>query len=184
MDGFTYVDGIVAAIIIISALLAYSRGIVRETLAIVGWIAAAIVAYAFAAPAGEFISTLPVVDQFIADTCELQIIAGFAAVFAIALAVFSIFSPLLSSLIRRSALDPIDQALGFLFGVARGILLVAVAFFLYNTILSSQEFDPIDSSRSAKIFNGLTGRIEEQDPQAALGWITTRYDALLMSCSN
>ena len=30
MDGFTIVDGVVAVIILISAILAYSRGFVRE----------------------------------------------------------------------------------------------------------------------------------------------------------
>ena len=42
MEGFTLVDGAVALIIIISALLAYSRGLVRESLAILGWVAAAV----------------------------------------------------------------------------------------------------------------------------------------------
>ena len=32
MEGFTVVDAIVAAVIILSALLAYSRGLVREAL--------------------------------------------------------------------------------------------------------------------------------------------------------
>ena len=39
MDGFTIVDGIVAGVIVISAILAYSRGFVREVMSIVGWIA-------------------------------------------------------------------------------------------------------------------------------------------------
>ena len=40
MDGFTIIDGIVAAVIILSAILAYARGFVRESLAILGWIVA------------------------------------------------------------------------------------------------------------------------------------------------
>ena len=34
MEGFTIIDGVVAAVVIISALLAYSRGLVREVMAI------------------------------------------------------------------------------------------------------------------------------------------------------
>lgn len=183
MESFTVIDGVVAGIIVVSALLAYSRGVVRETLAILAWVVAAIMAFMFAAPAGEFISTFPVIGGIIDGTCELSIIVGFAAVFAVALAVVSIFTPLLSSIIRKTALDPIDQAVGFLFGVARGILLVAVAFFLYNTILATQSFEIVDNSRSAKIFNGLTGQIEDQNPDQALGWLTGRYNDLLGSCS-
>ena len=33
MDGFTIIDGVVALVIVLSALLAYSRGFVREALA-------------------------------------------------------------------------------------------------------------------------------------------------------
>ena len=40
MQGFTLVDGIVLALIVISAVLAYARGLVREALSIIGWIAA------------------------------------------------------------------------------------------------------------------------------------------------
>ena len=42
MEGFTIIDGVVAVVIVLSALLAYSRGIVREAMAILGWIAAAV----------------------------------------------------------------------------------------------------------------------------------------------
>ena len=36
MEGFTIIDGVVAVIIILSAVLAYSRGFVREAMAILG----------------------------------------------------------------------------------------------------------------------------------------------------
>ena len=48
MEGFTIIDGVVALVIVLSALLAYGRGLVREFMAIVGWIAAAILAFLFA----------------------------------------------------------------------------------------------------------------------------------------
>ena len=41
MEGFTLVDGGVAIIVLISAILAYSRGLVREVLSIAGWVVAA-----------------------------------------------------------------------------------------------------------------------------------------------
>lgn len=183
MEGFTIIDGAVAIVIILSALLAYSRGLVRELTAIAGWIGAAVLGYMFAVQAGDLVGNAPVVGDFIDGSCELKIIAGFAAVFAVALAVFSLFTPLFSSVIRRSALDSVDQALGFFFGVLRGILLVAVAFFVYNTILASQDLAVVDDSRSAKVFNTLTGNIEQQNPEAALGWFNQRYAERLAVCA-
>ncbi len=182
MEGFTIIDGVVAVIIVVSALLAYSRGFVREAMAIAGWIGATILAFIFADTVQPLIRQIPVVGDFIGDSCELSIIASFAAVFAVALVVVSIFTPLFSSLIQRSALGGLDQGFGFLFGVARGVLLVAVAFFVYQTVLSSQQIDMVENSRSAKVFSKMTGQIGERDPEAALGWITTQYEQLVGNC--
>lgn len=183
MEGFTIIDGIVAVVIVISALLAYSRGLVRELLAIAGWIGAAVLAFIFADQAQPLVQQIPVLGDFIGDSCELAIIAAFAAVFAVALVIFAIFTPLFSGAIQRSALGGLDQGLGFLFGVARGVLLVAVAFFVYETVLSSQDIPMVEDSRSAAVFANLTGQIAEQDPQAALGWVTSQYEQLVGTCA-
>jgi len=182
MEGFTIIDGVVALIIVLSALLAYSRGFVREAMAIAGWVAAAVLAFIFAPQVEPMIREIPVLGEFIADSCELSIIAAFAAVFAVALIVVSFFTPLFSSLVQRSALGGIDQGLGFFFGVARGILLVAVAFFVYDTVITAQTFTMVDESRSAQVFAQLTGQIENQNPEEALGWITRQYESLVGGC--
>ena len=179
---FTLIDGVVAIIIVLSALLAYSRGFVREAMAIAGWVGATILAFIFADQVQPLIRQIPVVGDFIGDSCELSIIASFAAVFAVALVVVSIFTPLFSSLIQRSALGGLDQGMGFIFGVARGVLLVAVAFFVYQTVLSTQKIEMIENSRSAVIFSQFTSTIGERDPEAALGWITTQYEQLVGDC--
>lgn len=182
MEGFTLVDAGVAIIILLSGVLAYSRGFVREAMAILGWIGATIVAFIFADQVEPLVRQIPIVGDFIGDSCELAIIAAFAAVFAVALVVVSIFTPLFSSVVQRSALGGVDQALGFFFGVLRGILLVAVAFFVYDTIFASQQFVAIDDSRSAQVFAQLTGQIEQQNPEQALGWITKQYQQLVGTC--
>lgn len=182
MEGFTLVDAGVAIIVLLSGVLAYSRGFVRETMAILGWIGATIVAFIFADQVEPLVRQIPIVGDFIGDSCELAIIAAFAAIFAIALVVVSIFTPLFSSVIQRSALGGVDQALGFFFGVLRGILLVAVAFFVYDTIFATQAFAIVDASRSAEVFAQLTGQIEEQNPEQALGWITEQYQQLVGTC--
>ncbi len=182
MDGFTLIDGIVAAIIVISALLAYSRGLVREAMAIAGWVGATMLAFIFADQVEPLVRQVPGLGSFIGDSCELSIIAAFAAVFAVALVVVSIFTPLFSSVVQRSALNGLDQGIGFLFGVARGVLLVAVAFFVYQTVLTSQDIAMVDDSRSARVFSQLTGRIAERDPEATLSWVTNQYQQLVGEC--
>ncbi|SLN12252.1 Colicin V production protein [Roseovarius litorisediminis] len=182
MEGFTIIDGVVALVIVLSALLAYSRGLVREALAIAGWVAAGIVAFIFAPQLEPLVKEIPVAGEFIADSCELSMIAAFAVVFAVALIVASLITPLFSSLVQRSALGGIDQGLGFIFGVARGVLLVAIAYFVYETVISSQNIQVIDDSRSARVFARMTDSINSGNPEQALGWITEQYEELVGSC--
>lgn len=183
MEGFTIIDGVVAAVVIISALLAYSRGLVREVMAIAGWVAAAILAFLFAPTVEPMVREIPVVGEFVAESCELSMIGGFAIVFAISLIVVSLFTPLFSSIVQRSAAGGVDQGLGFLFGVARGILLVALALFVYDTVMTGQEYTIVDESRSAVVFGRFTTQIEDQNPEDALGWVTSQYETLVGKCA-
>lgn len=183
MEGFTLIDGVVALVIVLSAVLAYSRGLVRESLAIAGWAGAAVLAYVFAAKAQPLIKELPVIGKFLMDSCELSIIAAFAAVFAIGLVIAALFSPLLSSLVQRSILGGLDQGLGFLFGVARGVLLVAVAFIVYDRAVAANTIPMVDGSRSAKVFASFQTNIDATIPSDAPGWIVERYETLTSACA-
>ncbi|MCB2094842.1 MAG: CvpA family protein [Rhodobacteraceae bacterium] len=182
MEGFTIVDAVVAVIVLLSAILAYSRGFVREVMAIVGWVVAAVLAFMFAAKAEPLIKQIPILDKYLGDSCELSIIAAFAVVFAVALIVMSIFTPLFSSAVQRSALGGLDQGLGFLFGVARGLLLVAVAFIVYDRVLVNSSVPVVDKSRSIEVFASVQKSIEEQMPTDAPGWIKQRYEQLVGDC--
>lgn len=182
MEGFTLVDGIVAAVIVVSAILAYSRGFVREAMAIVGWIAAAVVAFIFAPAVQPLVKELPVVGEFLGDSCELSVVAAFAGVFAVALIVASLFTPLLSSAIQRTALGGLDQGLGFLFGVARGVLLVGVAFLVYDRAVAANTIPMVDQSRSAMVFASFQDNLDASIPQDAPGWIVSRYNELTAIC--
>lgn len=182
MEGFTIVDGIVAVVIILSAVLAYSRGFVREVLSIGGWILAAIVAYVVAPTVEPLMKEVPVLRDFLGNSCELSMIAAFAVVFAAALIVFSVFTPLFAGVVQRSAIGGIDQGLGFLFGALRGAILVAIAFLIYDRVIS----DPIpmvDDSRTAVVFAQASEALDEQIPEDAPGWIAAQYDDLIGKCS-
>jgi membrane protein required for colicin V production len=180
---FTVVDGVVAVLIILSAILAYSRGLVRELMAIVGWIGAAILAFIFAPQAQPLVKEIPVVGDFLRDSCELSIIAAFAGVFAIGLVLAALFTPLLSSVVQRSALGGVDQALGFLFGVVRGVVLVLIAFVVFDRAVAENTVPMIDNSRTAKVVASVQGQIDASIPSDAPGWILTRYNDLTKVCA-
>lgn len=183
MEGFTLIDGISAGIIVLSAILAYSRGLVRETMAIAGWVGAAVLAFVLAPSAQPLIKEIPVLNTFIADNCELSIVAAFAGVFALGLIVASLFTPLFSSVIQRSALGGIDQGLGFLFGVVRGVLLIAVAFFVYDKAALTDSLAMVDESRSAKVYANFQDKITATVPDNVPNWIMGRYEELTLICA-
>ncbi len=182
MDGFTIIDGVVTLVIVVSAILAYSRGVVREIMAIAGWIAAAVLAFLFAATVEPLVREIPVLGNFVGDSCELSLIAAFAIVFALGLVLAAVFTPLFSGAIRNSALGGIDQVLGFLFGVLRGVVLVAVALVVYDRVATTQAIPMIDNSRTAAIFARSQGNIDGAIPEDAPGWIVARYEELVGAC--
>jgi membrane protein required for colicin V production len=112
----------------------------------------------------------------------LSIIVAFAAVFAVALVVVSLFTPLFSSVIQRSALGGIDQVLGFLFGALRGLVLVAVALIVYSRVIGGQPIEIIEKSRTYTIFVRSEDRLNQSIPTDAPGWIVARYDELVSVC--
>ncbi len=137
---FTYVDAIVAAVTLLSAFLAWSRGFTREVFAIGGWILAAIIAFYLAPLVAPLVAEIPVVGAKLADSCLILMIAAFSLVVAVALLILAVFTPIFASVVLESALGPLDRALGFLFGIARGIVLVAVGYLVYASFAGQEEF--------------------------------------------
>ncbi len=184
MEGFTLVDGGVALLVLISGVLAYSRGFLREIMAILGWVVAAIAAFFLATRAEPLVKEIPLLSDFLGESCELSIIAAFAIVFAVALVIVSIFTPLFSSAVQRSALGGIDQGFGFLFGVLRGLVLVAIALVVYDRIVLNEPVPLIDDSQTARIFADVQNNLNERVPESLPNWITERYEELVGSCGD
>ncbi len=183
MDSFTLIDGAVALVVVVSAILAYARGFVREVLAILGWIGAAVAAFFLAPVAEPLVREIPYLGDILGDSCELSIIAAFAAVFAVALIIAALFTPLFSSFIRNSALGGIDQGMGFFFGVLRGILLVAVALLVYEFIAPDGAVAMVDNSQSVAIFDRFKDGLAAAVPQDVPDWFVSQYEALVAGCA-
>jgi len=117
----TWVDFTVLGVLLVSALLAFLRGFVREILGIAAWIGAAWLAMS------TFHALEPPVRRFIPDVAIADPVA-FGTIFLVALIVFSLIAGLLGRLSRLSALGGLDRSLGILFGLLRGAALVIAAY--------------------------------------------------------
>ncbi|MEM9011784.1 MAG: CvpA family protein [Pseudomonadota bacterium] len=182
MEGVTIVDGVALLVVAISALLAYSRGLVREVLSIAGWLLAAVAAFYFAPQVKPLIEEVPGLRDLIGSSCQLGMLAAFAVVLAASLILISLFTPLFSDAVQRSALGALDQGLGFLFGAARGVLLVAIALLIYEQVPIDATFDQVESSRTKEVLADLNTTIREQLPNEVPGWVNVRYEQFLGAC--
>jgi membrane protein required for colicin V production len=124
----TILDIIVIIVVLISALLAMVRGFVREVLSIASWAIAALSAYAF----HDLLR--PVVKPYF-ESLTVATIVSAAAVFFVALLVASYVTMKIADFVIDSRVGAIDRALGFLFGAARGLLLLVIALQFFNWLV-------------------------------------------------
>jgi membrane protein required for colicin V production len=121
-------DIIVIAIVVLSGLLAFARGFVREALSIVSWLGATAAAL-YAAP-----YLRPYAERFVPKgTVADSVAAGVA--FLVTLIVLTIITSRISRQVKRSSLSALDRTLGLVFGIARGALLVCIGYIALSLVL-------------------------------------------------
>jgi membrane protein required for colicin V production len=118
----TWFDFGVLGILVVSVAISLLRGLAREMVSLGVWVGGFILAMFFGSSvAGYLPQTLgPLVSQLV----------GFLIVFGVVLVIGWIVSMALSSAVRAAGLAPADRALGFLFGLVRGLLIVLVVVLL------------------------------------------------------
>lgn len=122
----------VLAVIVLSAIFAFARGFVREALSIVAWVGAAFITLR------GFNAAFTIVDPIVKNPLLSQLIAGFG-LFVISLIVLTIITSIIARYVRTSALSAIDRTLGFLFGIARGVLIVSLAYLLLDAAVAKDD---------------------------------------------
>ncbi len=136
MDGgFHMTDIAVVIVVLISGVLAFLRGFVREALGIAAWIGAAFIA----------MQVQPLTMGLAMDLIGMEVIAKYGSwvvIFLIALIVLSIVSGAIANMIKDTSLNALDRSLGFVFGLARGGLLIAVAYFLSAQLMNKNAPPP------------------------------------------
>lgn len=118
---FTFVDGVVAVVLLGSAGMAFMRGFVHEVLAIGAWAGAGFIAW------WGFPHVQPWFRGQIAAPLVADAVAALA-LFLVALLVLSLLTRAVSNQVRKSALNSVDSSLGFVFGLLRGALVLSVAY--------------------------------------------------------
>lgn len=132
-----WVDLVVLAVVVLSGLVAFMRGFVREFLGIGAWLVAAFVA----SPYGAFPYVQPWMRQQFTDPTTADIVA-MAGVFLIILIILSMLARGISDAVQYSVLGGLDRTLGLVFGLARGALLLIVAYILAGHVIAVDQWPP------------------------------------------
>jgi len=119
----TVIDIVVLAIIGISVVYGVFRGLVREVLALLAWVAAFLLANLLAPDAAKLL------PQAMASE-EIRLLVSFVAVFIVVLVGLSVLAILASKLVKVVGLGPADRVVGGFFGLARGWLVVMILVLL------------------------------------------------------
>ena len=124
----TLLDVILLVVMLISALLAMVRGFMREILSIASWATAAIVTVL------GFPKLLPIVQGYLSNDIVAKAVT-IGSIFLGTLIIVSVITIKISDMVLDSRIGALDRTLGFLFGLARGLVIVVVAFLFFNWLV-------------------------------------------------
>ena len=144
----TIVDYSVIFVMFISAVFATLRGMTRELLGLLGWIASVLVAN-YAKPLLED----PIANFINADGLSSALAWGLP--FAATVIIWFLLASLLSPGLTRAGLGSLDRWLGVIFGLVRGYLLVLFAFIVAVLALEGENKLPatIQNAQSTPFFS-------------------------------
>jgi membrane protein required for colicin V production len=152
----SWLDIILVVIMLLSGFLAMVRGFTREVLSIFSWAVAAVAAL-YLTP-----KYWTLVESYFPSPGFAQI-AFAAGVFIVFLVVVSLITLRISDTVLDSRVGALDRTLGFLFGLARGFLLVAIVFILFSALARVQP-EWVSSARSYPILQQTQVAIESLLP--------------------
>src|SRR5881296_4619816 len=161
----TILDLILLGVMLISGLLAMVRGFMREILSIAAWGAAALVTlYSFS-------KLLPTAKTYFNNDTVASIVVV-AGAFVGTLIVVSIITVKISDMILDSRVGALDRTLGFLFGLARGLVIVVVAFLFFAWLVPDRsQPEWIRGAKSRVVLQGTGDWLKAQlpdDPESTI----------------
>jgi membrane protein required for colicin V production len=136
IGGLSYLDAGLIAIVAISGVVAMYRGLTREVLSILSWVAAAAACvffvFKFRAEAQQ------IADQFHSPLLVAQVAVG-GVIFLVVLIIVHLITARISDTVLDSRVGVIDRVLGLAFGVARGFVLVVIPFMFYEAFVDKPD---------------------------------------------
>ena len=165
----TLLDIILIGVMLISALLAMIRGFMREILSIASWVIAAL------ATLYSFTKLLPFAKSYFNnDIVATAVVLG--GTFLGTLLIVSIITVRFSDMVLDSRVGALDRTLGFLFGLARGLIIVVVAFLFFAWLVPDRsQPEWIRSAKSRVVLQGTGDWLMSMLPEDPENTILKRF---------
>jgi membrane protein required for colicin V production len=114
-----YFDVTLIAVIVLSTILAYARGVVRELVAIATWVVGLVAALRYSDQGASLFARIDIPP-------EARHVVAFVLILIAVLVAGGIIARLLKSVVHGVGLGFVDRFLGAVFGVLRGALLIII----------------------------------------------------------
>lgn len=158
-------DVVILIIVAVSALIALSRGLIKEVLSIVGWVLAT----------AAIIYLLPICLPFTKKFVSSGLLAGILTALSIFVVFFVFWIYSTSQIIgkiRTSKLNGLDRFLGLFFGIMRAFLLVILFNIMVSWIIpEDKQSETLTKSKYFRLAGKFAQPIEEMIPQETLDLI-------------
>ncbi len=154
-------DLAVIVVLLLSALLAFTRGMVAEVLSVAAWVGAALITL------NALPHVLPIAQNYI--HVEMAAYAASAvALFVVSLVFLTILGRVISRGVQNSGLSALDRSLGFVFGLLKGAILASVAYLFFAWLVPNPAEHPawLQSAKTRPMLVSGAAMIYEVMPES------------------
>lgn len=163
------VDIFISVVLLVSAILSFSRGFTSEMLGIGAWFVAGI--------AGFY--AMPVLEPYALKYLHKPVLANlavFAATALVTLVTLTLIFSRITDKVQKSVLNRLDHFLGFIFGVVRGVVILVLVYFLMMTLTPKTLEDYQKQSKAFPYLERVTDSVKEHLPESLFDNPTKKDD--------
>jgi len=125
-------DAVILIVTGISCLFGLWRGLIKEVLSLLTWVAALLVARVYSQYLAELLVN-------VIDSGSVRYVTAFAILFVIVMMLGTLLNHFMAKLITVTGLKFADRILGGAFGIARGVVIVLVILFIAGVFVAETE---------------------------------------------
>ena len=146
---FFAVDIFICMVVLLSFIIGWARGATKEILSVVAWIGGGYLAISF----------FPYAKEFTRNYISHKLIADFVTacgLFILFLTLLSVFNYFCSNFVKKSMLNTTDKALGGIFGIARGAVILALFDLIINQCMLNETPKFVENSKLRGVVTNIS----------------------------